>query len=37
MIATDNVGNTTTYITPYSFIVDSTLPTFSIGISTPAN
>jgi hypothetical protein len=37
MDAVDNVGNTTSYITPYAFTIDSTLPTFSIWVSTPPN
>jgi hypothetical protein len=37
IVATDNVWNTSSYVTPYSFTIDSTLPTFTIWISTPPN
>lgn len=37
IIVQDNVWNTSSYTTPYNFIVDSTAPTFSIWVSTPPN
>lgn len=37
IIVQDNVWNTSSYTTPYNFIVDSTAPTFNIWVSTPPN
>lgn len=37
MIVTDNVWNTSTFTNSTTFIIDSTLPTFSVWVSTPPN